>query len=73
MEPFLSRLKRKRPSYTTSGTYTHPDLYFQLNIQKDEACLDTVNAQGESVEADYHYYAGNTAQLLRNIDRFCRE
>lgn len=73
MEPFLSRLKRKRPSYTTSGTYTHPDLYFQLNIQKDEACLDTVNAQGESVEADYHYYPGNTAQLLRNIERIRRE
>ena len=74
MEDFLSRLNIKPPTpFQQEGGYAGKEIRFKLGFEGNEPRLSTIDAKGCEVHADYRYYEGHTAQLLRSMDNVRRE
>jgi len=69
MNEFLPQLKKLQPISAGKGgkTMTGKDVFFMIKRGENDAYIIPVDKKMKPVEADFHYYNGDTAQLLRSI------
>ena len=70
MNDFLPQLKKLQPiTVAKSGkTMTGKEIFVMIKTKENDTVIIPVNKNLKPVDADYHYYSGDTAQLLRSID-----
>ena len=70
MNGFLPQLKKLQPLATAKGTRTMvgKDILFMLKKGEEDTFVVPVDHKLKPVEADFHYYQGDTAQMLRSLD-----
>ncbi len=70
MNDFLPQLKKLQPLATAKGTRTMAgkDILFMLKKGEEDTFVVPVDHKLKPVEADFHYYQGDTAQMLRSLD-----
>ncbi len=70
MNDFLPQLKKLQPLATAKGTKTvaGKDILFMLKKGEEDTFVVPVDQKLKPVEADFHYYQGDTAQMLRSLD-----
>ena len=70
MSDFLSQLKKLQPLATAKGikTMAGKDILFMLKKGEEDTFVVPVDQKLKPVEADFHYYQGDTAQMLRSLD-----
>ena len=75
MSDFLPQLKKLQPiTIAKSGkTMTGKEIFFMIRTGENDTFIIPVDKKLKPVEADYHYYSGDTAQLLRSIDSIKEE
>ena len=75
MSDFLTQLKKLQPiTIAKSGkTMTGKEIFFMIRTGENDTFIIPVDKKLKPVEADYHYYSGDTAQLLRSIDSIKEE
>ena len=75
MNDFLPQLKKLQPiTIAKSGkTMTDKEIFFMIKTGENDTFIIPVDKKLKPVEADYHYYSGDTAQLLRSIDSIKEE
>lgn len=75
MNDFLPQLKKLQPiTIAKSGkTMTGKEIFFMIKTGENDTFIIPVDKKLKPVEADYHYYSGDTAQLLRSIDSIKEE
>ena len=52
---------------------TGKEIFFMIRTGENDTFIISVDKKLKPVEADYHYYSGDTAQLLRSIDSIKEE
>ena len=69
MNEFLPQLKKLQPISANKGskTMTGKDIFFMIKRGENDAYVIPVDKKLKPVEADFHYYTGDTAQLLRSL------
>lgn len=69
MNDFLPQLKKLQP--ITAGKSSKPvtgkEIFFMVKSGENDAYIIPVDKKLKPVEADFHYYTGDTAQLLRSL------
>lgn len=66
---FLSSLRRREAmSPHTRDRKSTDDVLFMIKCDDNGASISTVGRDLKPIPPDYHYYSGDTAQLLRAID-----
>ena len=75
MSDFLTQFKKLQPiTIAKSGkTMTGKEIFFMIRTGENDTFIIPVDKKLKPVEADYHYYSGDTAQLLRSIDSIKEE
>ena len=75
MHDFLPQLKKLQPITSAKGgkTMTGKEIFFLIKTGENDAFIIPVDKKLKPVDADYHYYSGDTAQLLRSIDAIKEE
>ena len=75
MSDFLTQLKKLQPiTIAKSGkTMTGKEIFFMIRTGENDTFIIPVDKKLKPVEADYHYYSGDTAQILRSIDSIKEE
>ena len=75
MNDFLPQLKKLQPITSAKGgkTMTGKEIFFLIKTGENDAFIIPVDKKLKPVDADYHYYSGDTAQLLRSIDAIKEE
>lgn len=75
MNEFLPQLKKIHPvtSAKSGKTMTGKEIFFMIKPGENEVFIVPVDKKLKPVEADYHCYTGETAQLLRSIDNIKEE
>ena len=75
MNDFLPQLKKLQPITSAKGgkTMTGKEIFFMIKTGENDAFIIPVDKKLKPVEADYHYYSGDTAQMLRSIDAIKEE
>ena len=75
MNDFLTYLKQLQPiTIAKSGkTMTGKEIFFMIKTGENDTFIIPVDKKLKPMEADYHYYSGDTAQLLRSIDSIKEE
>ncbi len=70
MSDFLPQLKKLQPLATAKGikTMAGKDILFMLKKGEEDTFVVPVDQKLKPVEADFHYYQGDTAQMLRSLD-----
>lgn len=75
MNDFLPQLKKIHPitSAKSGKKMTGKETFFMIKPGENEVFIVPVDKKLKPVEANYHYYSGETAQLLRSIDNIKEE
>ena len=65
MSDFLTQFKKLQPiTIAKSGkTMTGKEIFFMIRTGENDTFIIPVDKKLKPVEADYHYYSGDTAQL----------
>jgi len=69
MNDFLPQLKKLQPITANKGSKTMmgKEIFFMIKQGENDAYIIPVDKKLKPVEADFHYYTGDTAQLLRSL------
>ena len=69
MNDFLPQLKKLQPISASKGskTMTGKEILFMIKLGENDVYVIPVDKKLKPVEADFHYYTGDTAQLLRSL------
>ncbi len=69
MNEFLPQLKKLHAISAVKGgkTITGKEIFFMIKQGENDAYIIPVDKKMKPVEADFHYYTGDTAQLLRSL------
>ena len=69
MNEFLPQLKKLQPISASKGSKTMmgKEILFMIKRGENDAYIIPVDKKLKPVEADFHYYMGDTAQLLRSL------
>ena len=75
MNDFLPQLKKLSPitAAKNSKTMMGKEIFFMLKPAENDVLIIPVDKKLKPVEADFHYYTGNTSQLLRSLDTIKEE
>ena len=75
MNDFLPQLKRLSPIAASKGNKTMmgKEIFFMLKPTESDVLVIPVDKKLKPVEADFHYYTGDTSQLLRALDAIKEE
>ena len=75
MNDFLPQLKKLTPITASKGTktMTGKEIFFMLKTTENDVLILPVDKRLKPVEADFHYYTGETSQLLRSLDTIKEE
>ena len=70
MNEFLPQLKKLSPIATgkNSKSMRGKEIFFMLKAGDNDVCIIPVDKKQQPVEADFHYFSGDTAQLLRSLN-----
>ena len=75
MNDFLPQLKKLSPIATSKSNKTMmgKEIFFMLKPTENDVFIIPVDKKLKPVEADFHYYTGDTSQLLRSLDAIKEE